>query len=126
MRFSIIALGLATAVRGAVLQARDSGCSVSLEPARNPPSGAGEVIAHGSIRRWSQATGGGSATSAWVDYSGSLKAPYSFKYKANTIPGYETNAKIKAVLNNGWVGTYLTGGDSPVYSDFLITGFSCN
>ncbi|KAI0467967.1 hypothetical protein F4859DRAFT_517502 [Xylaria cf. heliscus] len=126
MHPSIITLGLATAVQGAVIQARDSGCSVSLEPTRNPPSAPGEIIAYGSIRRWSQATGGGSATSAWIDYSGSLKAPYSFKYKANTIPGYTTNAEIKAVLSNGWVGTYLTGGDSPINSDFLITGFSCS
>ncbi|KAI0453551.1 hypothetical protein F5B21DRAFT_505212 [Xylaria acuta] len=126
MRFPIITLGLAAAVQGAVLQTRDSGCSVSLEPTKNPPSGPGEIITYGSIGRWNQATGGGSATSTWIDYSGSLEAPYSFKYKANTIPDYETNAKIKAVLSNGWVGTYLTGGDSPINSDFLITGFSCN
>ncbi|KAJ8126990.1 hypothetical protein O1611_g6647 [Lasiodiplodia mahajangana] len=126
MRLSIIALGLAPAVQGAVLQPRDSGCTVNLEPTRNPPSGAGEVITFGSIGKWSKATGGGSAYSNWIDYSGSLKAPYSFKYKANAIPGYETNAKISAVLSNGWIGTYLSGGDTPTFSDFLITGYSCS
>ncbi|KAI0439034.1 hypothetical protein F4803DRAFT_67829 [Xylaria telfairii] len=126
MRFSIITLGLATAVQGAVIQARDSGCSVSLEATQSPPTGPGEIIAYGSLTRWSKATGGGSATSKWIDYSSSIKAPYAFKYKANTIPGYETNAQIEAVLSSGWVGTYLMGGDSPINSDFLITGYSCN
>ncbi|TGJ78507.1 hypothetical protein E0Z10_g10249 [Xylaria hypoxylon] len=126
MRFSVIALGLATAVQGAVIQAQDSGCTVTLEPTKSPPSAAGEIIAYGSLRRWSNATGGGGATSQWIDYSGSLKAPYSFKYKANTIPAYETNARIESVLSHGWVGTYLTGGAIPVVNDFLITGYSCN
>ncbi|KAI0415035.1 hypothetical protein F5X98DRAFT_233038 [Xylaria grammica] len=125
MRFSIIALGLVTAVEGAVLQARDSGCTVNLEPTQNPPSKAGENIVYGSIGRWSDATGQ-AATSSWVDYSGSSAAPYSFKYKANTIPGYESNAAIQGVLSNGWVGTYLLGKASPTSNDFRITGYSCN
>ncbi|KAF2966202.1 hypothetical protein GQX73_g7390 [Xylaria multiplex] len=126
MRFSTIILGLATAVQGAVIQARDSGCTVNLEPVRNPPSGAGEIITYGSIGRWSKETGGGAAYSNWIDYSGSLKAPYSYKYKANTIPGYETSAKIEAVLSKGWVGTYLRGVEKPLEGDFLITSYSCN
>ncbi|KAI0868120.1 hypothetical protein GGS24DRAFT_483322 [Hypoxylon argillaceum] len=126
MRFSIFTLGLAATAQGAAILPRDSGCTVTLQPTRSPPAGPGEIIALGSIKRWSQATGGGSAYSNWVDYSGSLTAPYSFKYKANTIPGYETSSQIKAVLNNGWVGTYLSGGATPTFSDFLITGFSCS
>ncbi|KAI0424104.1 hypothetical protein F5Y09DRAFT_154177 [Xylaria sp. FL1042] len=125
MQFSMIALGLATAVQGAVIQARDSGCAVNVQPTLNPPSGAGEVITYGSLRRWQHATGQ-AVTSAWIDYSGSLAAPYSFKYKANTIPGYETNAQIKAVLSKGWVGTYLTGGATAEYNNFPITNYSCN
>ncbi|GAP90923.1 hypothetical protein SAMD00023353_5100440 [Rosellinia necatrix] len=126
MRFSTITLGLATAVQGAVIQAREGGCSVALEPTQNPPSKAGEYIAYGSLIRWSKATGGGDATSNWVDYSGSLATPYSFKYKANAIPGYETNAQIKAVLDDGWVGTYLSGETPPRSNDFLITDISCS
>ncbi|KAJ2988807.1 hypothetical protein NUW58_g3786 [Xylaria curta] len=127
MRFSMITLGFAAAAaQGAVIQARDSGCTINLQPTLNLAPGAGEIITYGSINRWSQATGGGYATSAWIDYSGSLKAPYSFKYKANTIPGYETIAQIRAILSNGWVGTYLRGGATAAYGDFLITSFSCN
>ncbi|KAI0513230.1 hypothetical protein F5B22DRAFT_656950 [Xylaria bambusicola] len=125
MRASIITLGLAAAAQGAVIQARDSGCDIYLKPIRDQPSAPGEIIAYGSIGRWSKATGGGSATSAWVDYSGSLTAPYSFRYKANTIPGYETNAKIEDVLRNGWIGTYILGVDKPNQNDFLITGYGC-
>ncbi|KAI0969035.1 hypothetical protein F4678DRAFT_481460 [Xylaria arbuscula] len=126
MRYSMITLGLAAAAQGAVLQARESGCTLNLEPTLNPPSGAGEVITYGSVGRWADATHG-TSTSSWVDYAGSLAAPYSFKYKANTIPGYETNAAIKAVLSKGWVGTYLTSGTTtPDYDDFLITSYSCN
>ncbi|KAI1296996.1 hypothetical protein F5Y03DRAFT_370235 [Xylaria venustula] len=125
MRYSMITLGLAAAAQGAVLQARESGCTVNLEPTQNPPSDAGEIIAYGSVGRWADATNG-SSTSAWVDYSGSLAAPYSFEYKANTIPGYETNAEIEAVLSNGWVGTYLSSGTTtPNDNDFLITSYSC-
>jgi hypothetical protein len=47
MRFSIVTLGLASTVQGAVLQARDSGCTVTLQPTRNPPSGPGEIITYG-------------------------------------------------------------------------------
>lgn len=63
-----------------------------------------------------------------IDLSGARRTPYSFKYMAGVIPGYETNAKIKAVLSNGWVGTYLIGvaTPSPDGDDFLITGFFCN
>ncbi|KAI0426240.1 hypothetical protein F5Y09DRAFT_345907 [Xylaria sp. FL1042] len=125
MRFSIVTLGLATVVQSAVLQIRDSGCTVNLEPTQNPPSDAGEIIAYGSLGRWSKATGG-SSTSTWVDYSGSTAAPYSFKYKANTIPGYETNDQISTVLSNGWIGTYIIGVETASDNDFLITGYSCN
>ncbi|KAI3328666.1 hypothetical protein F4824DRAFT_482948 [Ustulina deusta] len=125
MRFSMITLGFAAAAQGAVLQTRDSGCTVNLKPTLDPPSGAGEVIAYGSLGRWNKATGQ-PVTSTWIDYSDSLKTPYSFKYKANAIPGYETNAKISAVLSSGWVGTYLNGGKTAVHDDFLITSYSCN
>ncbi|KAI1357363.1 hypothetical protein F5Y08DRAFT_168619 [Xylaria arbuscula] len=127
MRFSVTALGLAVAVEGAVLQARDTGCTVNLEATTDTPSGAGEIIAYGSINRWVAATGLLPFSSTVVDYSGSLAEPYSFKYKANAITGYETDAEIEAVLSTGWVGTYLRGVDSPAENtDFLITSYSCN
>ncbi|KAI1113297.1 hypothetical protein F5Y14DRAFT_418384 [Nemania sp. NC0429] len=108
MRFSIVTLiTAASVVQGAVLQARDSGCTVELEPTPNPISGAGEIITWGSIGRWQDATGAKYVDSSWIDYSGSIVPPYSFEYKANSLPGYETNAKIEAVLRNGWIGTYL-------------------
>ena len=48
MRTSIITLGLAVAVQGATIQARDNGCSVFLKPTKTPPSAPGEIIAYGS------------------------------------------------------------------------------
>ncbi|KAI1421930.1 hypothetical protein F5Y12DRAFT_663526 [Xylaria sp. FL1777] len=126
MRFSIITLGLATVVQSAILQTRDSGCTVNLQPTLNPPQNPVEIITYGSLNRWSAATGGSYIDTTWVDYSGSSAAPYSFKYKANTIPFYETDDEIAAVLSNGWVGTYLAGGATPTDNDFLITSYSCN
>ncbi|KAI1309782.1 hypothetical protein F5Y03DRAFT_347356 [Xylaria venustula] len=126
MHFSIIALGLAFAVQGAVLEARDTGCSVYLT-ATTDAFGAAETIEIGSLNRWVDATGLLPFSSSMIDYTGSLAPPYSFKYKANAIPGYETDAEIEAVLSNGWVGTYLLGIDTPEeYLDFLITSYSCN
>lgn len=57
MCFSAIAVGLVAAAQGAVLEARDTECTVYLEPTVDEPRGAGELITLGSIDRWVDATG---------------------------------------------------------------------
>ncbi|KAI0198430.1 hypothetical protein F4808DRAFT_435791 [Astrocystis sublimbata] len=125
MRFSIITLGLATAVSAAAVPAKsESGCNVMLDPMQAKASS--EVITYASVGRWAKSTNNEDSTSEWIDYTGATEAPYSFKYKANTIPGFETNDKIKAVLDKGWVGSYLAGEDQPSGNDYMITAVTCD
>ncbi|CAJ2504859.1 Uu.00g122530.m01.CDS01 [Anthostomella pinea] len=127
MRFSIVSvLALAASVQAmpAVSPRSETGCRVALKATLAKPQKAAEDILLYSMSKWTKSTGTSDFSSNYMDTKNTTAAPYSIVFKANMIPGYETDAEIRAVLDT-WVGTYIIGGET-AQNNWEVTGVACS
>ncbi|KAI1343722.1 hypothetical protein F5Y15DRAFT_411581 [Xylariaceae sp. FL0016] len=103
---SVVTLALAAGVsaRPAIIARAEYGCQVNLDPTDATPSAPGENILLHSMSKWAKSTDTSYFTSDWLNTSQTTSSPYSITFLAGDIPGYTTNAEIKAVLDTWEIG----------------------
>ncbi|TGJ83931.1 hypothetical protein E0Z10_g4851 [Xylaria hypoxylon] len=128
MRFttaSLVSVGLA-AVHGLPLATSDfSGCRVDLAATLNQPQNAAIKILYGTLSKWVNSTAAPYFSSDYLDTRNTTKAPFSVLFKGNMIPDFQSEESMASVLDS-WVGTYLIGGATPSFDDYVITAVICS